>query len=545
MDIESFNESDNIAVVNSSFLEYYPSMVLNGRDCLVAYERQNEGKPYIYLQRSDNYGQNWTDEQKLTLKEGSDEISVNSPNLCIDPTGKEAYGVFLSSFVDTGIIGNLIIPDISEFAHISYFIFNFTYLTGSYWYFSDPNIVHHYLPNSPWITCFIGTTDYNDTSGDYSCENSLMFYYQNASKPNEVWLQWDQTLENCYNLSLASDKESKKFFGICEKKNGSNQDLLFFKGTYEQANPNVDPYLDLEYIEISNGINHQHPKISIKDDYIYVVTKIDTGGISDDIKIYYSSDEGVHWDDIDPTGNITHPPGEFIPKFPLISANFTDIVCTYIEDNDLYLTKSKNLGLNWSDPLKINNVNSSVVDKYRYADMPDNQHIVWTDNRNGNYDLYSISQGAPKLNLMIVPGSLELVATKNPYFSTNNSIKFKVKNTGEDYAEDVLIEISINRTGQNPYTTKYPGFIKYLKTDAEIELQQPLFEMTLKGYVYAVSDLSDMDFITVEIIPSSAFQDSDPSDNIEIKLAAFENIFPLLSQRPILITLFKLLALVL
>ena len=82
-------------------------------------------------------------------------------------------------------------------------------------------------------------------------------------------------------------------------------------------------------------------------------------------------------------------------------------------------------------------------------------------------------------------------------------------------------------------------------TGAEIELTQPLFEMTLKGYVYAVSDLSEIDYINVTIIPSSSFLDSDPSDNIESIPVTFEDIFPLLSQHPILVALFKLLALVL
>jgi hypothetical protein len=551
LDIESFDDLKNIVVANSSHHEYYPSMVLNGRDCLVAYERLDNGKPYIYLTKSNDYGQNWSEvPEKLTLKESGDELFVNSPSLCIKPYENEAYGVFLSSLVNTGVIGALIIPDISKFGGISYFVLNFSIIPDgpgeytSFWDFSCPDIVYHYKNNVPWIIGYTGSTNYSTPDDDYSSKDSLMFLYQDSRDPDIVWLQWDHTIENCYNLSIATNEESKKFYGICEKKNGSNQDLLFFTGTYKQSG-DQDPYLDIILKNISANMSHKHPKIIVKDDDIFVVSEINIGGITDDILIYHSSDEGENWDEIDPTGNNTSPPGVFVPKFPLISVNSTHLVCTLIEDKNLYLTQSNNLDLNWSEPIRINNADFTVVENHRYADMPDNKHIVWTDDRAANLDIYSISKGIPRLNLMIVPGSLILNATKNPYFSTYNSIKFKVKNTGEDYAEDVLIEITINRTDQQPYNTKYPGFIKYLKTGAEVELKQPLFEMTLKGYVYAVSDLENIDYINVSIIPSSDFQDSDPSDNIESIYVTFEDIFPLLSQRPLLVTLFKLLALVL
>lgn len=552
LNIGSFNDSKNIVIANSSHHEYHPSMVVNGRDCLVAYQNETGSNPYIYLTKSSDYGQNWTDDPlKLTLKEGGDELFVNSPSLCIEPFENQAYGVFLSSLINTGLIGGLIIPDISDFKDISYFVLNYSIIPNgpgeysSFWDFTSPDIAFHYKPNAPWIIGYTGSTNYSNENGDYSSKDSPMFLYQNASNSDEVWLQWDHTIENCANFSIATNDESEKFYGICEKKNGSNQDLLFFKGTYEQQSSKVDPYLDIIYSNISSNISHKHPKIIVKDDDIYVVTEINNGGLFNDIKIYHSTNEGINWNEIDPTGNVSAPPGEFVPKFPLISTNSTDIICTYIEDKNLYLTQSNNLGVNWSVPVRINNADFSVVEKYCYADMPDTKHIVWTDEREAKLDIYSISYGVPRLNLMIVPGSLILNATKNPYFSTNNSVKFKVKNTGEDFAEDVLIEITINRGDKGQYTTKYPGFIKYLKTGAEIELTQPLFEMTLKGYVYAVTDFSEIDYINVTIIPSSSFQDSDPSDNIESIDVTFEDIFPLLSQHPVLVALFKLLALVL
>lgn len=554
LDIGSIDGFENNIVVNSSNHEYYPSMVLNGRNCLVAYERQNNGKPYIYLTKSNNYGQNWSDEpSKLTLEDDDEvELFVNSPSLCIKPNYNEAYGVFLTSLINTGVIGGLIIPDITDInpKHISGFISNLSVIPSSqpsdyssFWDFSSPDIIYHYNTDVPWIIGYTGSTNYSDEEQDYSSKDSLMFLFQDANVPTNVWIQWDHTIENCANLSIATNDESKKFYGICEKKNGSNQDLLFFKGTHKQSGN--DQYLDIIYKNISSNISHKHPKIFVKDDDIYIISEINIGGITDDIKIYYSLYDGINWDEMDPTGNYTYPPGVFVPKFPLISVNNTDIVCTLIEDKNLFLTQSNNLGVNWSDPVRINNVDSSVLAEYRYADMPDTNHIVWTDERGGNLDIYSISRGIPKLNLMIVPGSLVLSETKNPYFSTNNSVKFKVKNTGEDYAENVLIEITIHRTDQQIYTTKYPGFIKYLNAGAEIELKQPLFEMTLKGYIHAVSDLTNISYINVTIIPSSSFEDSDPSDNVQSIPATFDNIFPLLSQHPLLIILFKILAMVL
>lgn len=386
--------SKDIVVVNSEENESYPSMVMSGRNCLVAYERENEGNAYIYLSKSGDYGLNWTAGTKLILKENSDELLVNSPALCIEPFEKEAYGVFLSSLINTGIIGGLIIPDISEIQDISYFVLNFSKISqpgseySSFWNFSSPDIVYHYQTNAPWIIGYTGSTNYTYENSNYSCKDSLMFLYQDASEPTQVYLQWDHTIENCANLSIATNEESKEFYGICEKENSFNQDLLFFKGTYNQSG-NEDPFLDIIYKNISLDISYKHPKIFVKDDDIYVVTETKINESSDDILIYHSSDEGQNWDEIDPTGNISAPPGVFVPKFPLLSVNSTDIVCTFIEDKNLYLMKSSDLGVNWSDPVRINNADFTVVEEYHYADMPDTKHIIWTDNRNGNYDIYS------------------------------------------------------------------------------------------------------------------------------------------------------------
>ena len=395
--IQSSNNPENIVIADTINNESYPSMVSYKQDCLIAYEQETDGKPYIYLRKSNDFGQNWNESLKLTINEwASHNIPVNSPQLCFNLFIEEVYGVFLSSFTITGLIGNFIIPDISELNSISYFTLNFSKIPRgngyySFWNFSSPDIAFNNREGAPWITAFIGSTNYSDTPGHYSCNDSLMFTYQNAYHPTEVWLQWDRFIESCSNLSLDSEIITDSFYGVCEKDNASDKDLLFFKGKYVQ-NGSSYPYLDLEYFDFTGQKYLIHPEICASLNDIYIIAECIDNGIKD-IVIYHSSDDGEDWDVLYPIKTINFP-YDFDPRYPQISTYFKnggidDIVLTYTEDSNLMMIKSNDSGLNWSYPIQLNDVDSSVVEEFCFIDVPDNSHVLWTDNRNGNNDIYS------------------------------------------------------------------------------------------------------------------------------------------------------------
>ena len=286
--ISDFNQPENILVAGEDGNESYPSMVVSGYNALVAYEYEDESDPFIYLRNSNNYGQSWSEPNKLVTG-----ISVNSPSLCVHPGGKNAYGVFFSSIYNSGIHGIFEIPDISGDIH---------YIEGPFWNwsvlgfsnFSNPDIVYHKRSKVPWITGFTGSTTY--VSGP--ANNSLMLSYLDEDSPDYPdvsYISWDTELENCSNVSLAMNDTSDELFGVCEIQNESNQDLLFFNGFYDYyyEGEEIIRFINLSYGKLGLGgpENLTHPQIFVKGNQIFLAVVRD----SQEIVLFNSSDWGDNW----------------------------------------------------------------------------------------------------------------------------------------------------------------------------------------------------------------------------------------------------------
>lgn len=529
LDIDSFNNSENYVIANTTRNESYPAMITEGSDAFIAYEYEDGGETITYLRSSNFFGIDWSDEKELVYRNnGINNNPVNSPTLCYNPRKNRAYGSFATPINNSAIVGNFIVPDISNAAATSV-IWDLT--DYYFWNLSNPDIVDFDFVNVPWVVAYIGSTNYTDDEGDGPANDTIIFHYQDY-KDRDLWVSWSPSIEHCSNVSLTTNEASKILYGICEKENGSKQDLLFFKGHYETEDGTF-PFINVTYYyDFSSTANHAHPKIFFKNNNIYVVTEVENGG-NFDIMIYMSSDDGVSWESFDPTGDVIAPPGEIVPKSPSIYVNETDILCTYIVDKNFSITLSNDSGANWTDPIQLNSVNSSAVEEYRFSDILSENVNVWTDDREGNYDLYCTVQEIPDYNIGIVPDSLELVSSNLLLLKTKNYITFKVKNYGAYYIEDVLIEVTVNisRSGESSeFTTDYPGFIKFINGTTELEFKEPLFRITAKELLTAMLSYIGVRYIKIELILPEGIPDKDLSDNFEIKDDLnYASIFPFFS----------------
>jgi len=354
-----------------------------------------------------------------------------------------------------------------------------------------------------------------------------MFCFSHLDWPDQyVTLTWYSELEHCSNISISNSYGDPIIYGICEIKNGSKQDLLFFKG-----NPKKWFYGDDLFNQtFTSSGSLTHPNIKVQNDNIYIVADSDSDGII----IYNSSDSGESWDIKKVTENII--PSSANPNYPMIYSNNENLLCTFIESDNIFLTKSTNNGLNWSDPIQLNSINGSVVEEYRFADLVDNHQILWTDNRDGNHDIYSVILDIPEVDLTVIPESVNLLTeySNMPLLRTKNWITFTIKNNGNISVEKVNVNIIYKCKNETEQPTGYKATIYYLPRGGEESFKRPLFRITLNEFLNALLNYAGLETITIKIEPK--YEDANPDDNSHTISVTFKDIFPRLGfLEPILI----------
>ena len=500
------SRSGDIIVADASGNESYPSMVVHGYNTLIAYGHETHG---IYLRNTNQYGENWSAPVKL-----STTLPVYSPSLCIRPSKKQAFGVFISSDDNFGINGVFEISDITD--PIGEIVPKaWEWSDHGFYNFSNPEIVYHYKTDVPWITCSIGSTTYEDGP----CNESLMFTYQDEDNPNSAWISWDDSYEYCSNVSITTSDDFKKVYGVCEINNGANQDLLFFSATHKSDSGDPEIELSVDNITFTGVESLTHPQIFIYNNKIYIVAVSNIEGI-----VLYTSPTGLI--------NFDKEVIDIIPmssNYPLLYVDDSQIFCTYVYNENIYLTSSSNGGVAWEDPVQVNSQDNSVVEEYRFADIPNENLIVWTDNRGEDHDLYLCKLGQPEMNLLVVPDSVEIVSEGFTFIATKNRINFTVMNLGEAPVEKVKVGITYFSKGALRQT-EHQGTIAYLEGGDEETLHRPLFRFSAREFFSALYNFAGIEYINVTVDPEGKYNEADTSDNTVSIPVDYETIFPVLKD---------------
>jgi len=522
----SYGPYKNYVVTNASVNESYPSMVMEGYTGLVAYEYEAESETRIYLRSSIDYGQNWLRANQVIALINKIPVEINSPSLSIIPFSNNAYGMYTSPINNTSVFGYMEIIDIANIDKIYTNTIEWTGfadpggdpdITYAFWDFDSPKIVSYKNTTTPWVIILTGSTNYTGEDGTGPSTDTLMFCFNHLQFPDKyITLTWYPEIEYCSHLSISRLYEDSIIYGVCEIKNGSNQDILFFKGNpYLWNNTNLS--LINQTLTSSNSLTHPH--INVTKNQIYIVADSD----SDGIVIYNSSDTGDSWGLKKVTEDIL-PPGAN-PNYPMIYANDEGLLCTFVESNNIYLTSSIDNGFNWSEPLQLNGVNNSVVEEYRFADLTDENHILWTDNRSGNNDIYSVLLDVPQVDLTVVPDSITLESENIPFFKSKNWITFTIENNGNISVEKVSVKVEYT-CNESTQPTGYQAIISYLPPGGSESFRRPLFRVTLGEFINALLNYPGIDSITVTVDPDKKYTDIFPQDNSHTLPVTYKEIFP-------------------
>ncbi len=162
------------------------------------------------------------------------------------------------------------------------------------------------------------------------------------------------------------------------------------------------------YFESAYGNSLTDPSLAASGDYIYMVAQDEYQPTDHDIVLYNSTDNGLSWG-----GNwVNYSSDDEV--YPNVVASGLNVYVFYLDASSGYIIEkdSADGGYSWSNFNKVSDVDSGVsiyhtVSSYYYNG---NLYVVWTDNRNGNYDIYF--DKVPELNvypLIIVPIALATV----------------------------------------------------------------------------------------------------------------------------------------
>jgi carboxyl-terminal processing protease len=141
-----------------------------------------------------------------------------------------------------------------------------------------------------------------------------------------------------------------------------------------------------EDIRLTNNAEEQKfPSISVSGSVVHVVWQDLRDG---NYEIYYrrSLDGGTTWES---DNWLTNDPSA--SQSPSIASYGSDVHVVWYDDRDgnleIYYKQSSDGGINWGEDTRLTNALSDSQDPTIAVSIPD-IHVVWTDQRNGNYDIY-------------------------------------------------------------------------------------------------------------------------------------------------------------
>jgi len=504
-------------ISNETYAEYHPSLVISGNKALIAYETLEGNKNKIYVKTSVDSGQNWSEARYANAT--FDDITYNTTSPSFTKTSSDYFGAFLTPDNSSYII-ELTGSELNNIA-----LWDYTNITssgehiGDFYDFKTPDVIRYPASVIPWIIGVIGKAEFIEEHDEYDCDDSPMFFYRDVDDPSDSrTIVFFPEISGCSNISLClgtNNLDAPMVYGVCEINNGSSKNLLFFQG-----NPDIWNSEDLLRKNIiSSSKNLLHPKIYAKQNNIYIISETS----SQEIVMYHSNTYGSNgsWISKNVTNDILEPGSK--PGYPDIYVTDTHVFCSFIESGNLTVTSSNNSGVNWTIPYIINTVNASVVEQYHYKDMANNHNFAWTDNRNGNFDIYFYVDYISKVDLELV--DINLTSDLQP-LKTNNLLQITIKNKGDATAKNIKMNVTFSFSKGNDTCADNIFEIEYLLPGETVTISRDIFDFKIPDFLYAFINFAGINNITVKVDPDGLTGDIDTSNNNAKKVFTYEDIFP-------------------
>ena len=330
------------------------SIAAEGNNVHVVCRDQRDGNDEIYYKMSSDGGSNWGADTRLT----NDLATSRNPAISVSgsivhivwPDERDGVGeIYYKRSTDNGLSWE---PD--------------TRLTDVLAYSGNSSLaVFGSSVHAVW-------EDYRDLNQE--------IYYKHSTDSGQTW-GTDMRLTN--NSALSWTPSIAAINSIVhlvwrDERDGNNE-IYYKKSIDGGTNWGVDTRLTI------NPSNSFSPSIAVYDSLVNIVWDDDRDGNSE---VYYkrSSDSGSNWSpDIRLTNNIAFSSNPSIS----VSDSIIHVVWEDTRDgnNEIYYKRSVDGGLNWEDDLRLTN-NSSISGAVSVCSSLSAVHVVWNDNRDGNWEVY-------------------------------------------------------------------------------------------------------------------------------------------------------------
>lgn len=192
-------------------------------------------------------------------------------------------------------------------------------------------------------------------------------------------------------------------------------------------------YLDLLYIEPGNPTwysnddnygpsllfkNCQHPDVKASNGFVYLVCEKEN-----DIFLYYSTNKGFSFNSV----QLTDTPIK--ESSPVVTAKGNVVTVSYVQHNNVFMMSSANAGVDWSEPVQVNDEDTSVSDQHGESDI-DEKNMVWTNTEMNSQICYdSLTIDTPVLTMNALSGGFTIsaiVENKGMVNATNTPYSIRI-----------------------------------------------------------------------------------------------------------------------
>lgn len=218
-------------------------------------------------------------------------------------------------------------------------------------------------------------------------------------------------------IFLVSEQTEKGKISI---KSTVNNEALLNNGEVQNG---FDKYADIENWPGEYIANGSDPDISACEDKVFVVYLE-----NDTIKCKYSTSSYGYEPYFDWNESTIDKDNVYCPTVYAYSTK--KIICAYVKDNNLFVAKSYDGALTWGEPYQINDIDGTVVETSGSVAISD-MGVVWTDNREGQSDIYfQLNNEDFFIPIITFTGGL--------------GITIEIENIGDISVENIDISISID-----------------------------------------------------------------------------------------------------